>query len=116
METSLFNRPNAALHNLMAGPGYSEIEFFVSAGLVRVPKTLDECSPRALRILLVPNREPFFVRERDRDPLGLVVTLVFRALVGMVWICNGVNLPDRVRRGILAKSALYDDVIMSFWN
>src|SRR5260221_3710772 len=103
-----------------ARPGWKAITFQPSKrvsrrhSLARVPKTLDECSPRALRILLVPNREPFFFRERDRDPLRIIVTLMLCALVAMVWIRDHVNLLDRMRRSILAKSALYHDVIMSF--
>ena len=50
------------------------------------------------------------------DLLGLAVTLAFCALVGMVWVCDGVNLLDRAGRRILAKSALNDDVIVSLWR
>ena len=60
------------------------------------------------------SRDPFFFGERERYQLGLPVTLAFCALVGMVCECDGVDLLDRAGRGILAKSALNDDVIVSF--
>jgi hypothetical protein len=81
--------------------------------LVRVPKTFDERSPPALRILLVPHREAFLFGEVEPYPFRLVVTPVFRALVAMVRICDGVDLFDGVGRGILTESALNDDVIVS---
>ena len=66
-----------------------------------------------MRILLVPHREAFFFGERERYLLGLAVILAFCALVGMVWVCDGIDLLNRAGRGILAKSALNDDVIVS---
>jgi len=66
-----------------------------------------------VRILLVPHRDGLFFGERERKLLGLAVTLAFCAVVGMVWVCDGVNLLDRAGRRMLAKSALNDDVIVS---
>ena len=81
--------------------------------LVWVPETPNERSPPALRILLVPHREPSLVSELERYPLCLVVPLVFCALVAMARIRDGVDLFDRMGRSILAESALNDDVIVS---
>lgn len=82
-------------------------------GLESVSETLDERSPRAIRILLVPHGDPLFDSELERHLLGLLVTPAFCALVGMFRISDGVDLLDGVRRDTLAKSTLNDDVIMS---
>src|SRR5207249_847389 len=84
------------------------------SGSVQVPKTFDERSPPVLRILLVPHRETLLFGECVRDPLCLVVTRAFCALVAVARIRDGVELFDRVGRGVLAESALDDDVIVSF--
>ena len=55
--------------------------------------------------------EDLFFGKRERLPLGLAVTLAFCALVGMVCVCDGVDLLERAGRSILAKSALNHDVI-----
>jgi hypothetical protein len=81
--------------------------------LIGVPETLHERSPPALRTLLVPHRTPLFLRQPERHLFGFAIILVFYTLVGMPRVRDGVDLFDRARRGMLAKSAANNDVIVS---
>lgn len=76
-------------------------------------ETLHEGSPPTLRSFFVPQRDPFCLRESKGHRLGVGVTLMLRPLVGVPRVRNGVDLCDCMGRGMLAKSALNDDIFVS---
>ena len=84
-----------------------------SYGLLGIPETLDERSLPALRTFFVPHRPGLSFRQPERDFLGFAIVLVFRALVGMPRVGDGVDLFDRVRRRMLPESTANNDVIVS---
>jgi hypothetical protein len=53
------------------------------------------------------------LRQPERYLLGFAIILVFSTLVGMPRVGDGIDLFDRVRRRMLAKSAANDDVIVA---